>query len=225
MYGDRFHDRGRVYEGPSFGDWPHLAQVKLDYDGDYRLPVRLPLQSTGTRSDRKSAHRIRLISLANNEGRLLWETEPVGTGERAVTAFFAYTGSRGRAELLVEGEPALSFPLGSDEAFEIETPPYRLCYRAEAPRAGMPYGGYVLTMDAGREGPIALGAKFMSGMSVEPMFVSLDMRRTQAKALADLAARCDVGQKRRVVGVGRITEAETNSYPKDTGRWFVAEVF
>ena len=227
LYGDRFRDQERVYEGPSFGDWPHLAQVKLDYDGDYRLPVRLPLQSADTRSDRKSAHRIRLVSLANNEGRLLWETEPVGTEERAVAAFFAYTGSRGRAELLVEGEPVLSFPLGSDRDFEIEAPPYRLCFRVDPPRASMPYGGYVLTMDNKTEGtgPIALGAKFVSGMSVESMFVSLDMRRTDAKALVDLAARCDIGQQRHVVGVGRLVEAETNSYPKDTGRWSVAEVF
>ena len=225
LYGDRFRDQERVYEGPSFGDWPHLAQVKLEYDGDYRLPVRLPLRSAGTRSDRESVHRIRLISLANNEGRLLWETEPVGPEERAAAAFFAYTGSRGRAELLVEGQPVLSFPLGSDRDFEIKTPPYRLCYRVEPPRAGMPYGGYVLTLDARREGPIALGAKFLSGMSVETMFVSLDMTRTEAKALVDLAARCEIPQERHVVGVGRIVEAERNSYPQDTGRWSVAEVF
>ncbi len=201
--------------------------MKLEYDGDYRLPVRLPLRSAGTRSDRESVHRIRLISLANNEGRLLWETEPIGTEERAATAFFAYTGSRGQADFLVAGAPILSFPLGSDEDFEIETSPYRLCHRAGPPRSGMPYGGYLLTMDkaSGREGPVALGARFLSGMSVEPMFVSLDMRRTEATALAELAARCDVGQERHVVGVGRIVEAEANSYPKDTGRWSVAEVF
>jgi len=227
LYGDRFRDQERAYEGPSFGDWPHLAQVKLEYDGDYRLPVRLPLRSAGTRSDRKSVHRIRVISLANNEGRLLWETEPISSAGPVAAAFFAYTGRRGRAALLVEGEPVLSFPLGSDEDFEIEAPPYRLCHRAAPPRAGMPYGGYVLTMSEAprREGPIALGARFLSGMSVEPMFVSLDMRRTDAKALAELTARCGVGQEHRVVGAGRIVEAETNSYPADTGRWSVADVF
>ena len=57
------------------------------------------------------------------------------------------------------------------------------------------------------------------------MFVSLDTRRTDAAALLDLAARCDIPQERRLVGIGDIVEAETNSYPQDTGRWSVADVF
>jgi hypothetical protein len=45
VYGDRYQGQEGWYEGPSFGDWPHLAAVKLEYDGDYRLPIRRRLET------------------------------------------------------------------------------------------------------------------------------------------------------------------------------------
>lgn len=171
-----------------------------------------------------SVHRIRVITLTRNVGRLLWETESVAKGPLAAP-FYAYSGKRGRAQLVVDGGPALSFPLGSDADFEIDVPPYRLCYRAEPPRADMPYGGYVLTMDSTRQGPIPLEVTFTSGMSIEPIFMSLDTRRTDPEDLSDLVARCATDEGRALASFGRIVEAETNSYPADTGRWSVDEVF
>jgi len=53
--GDRFGDQASVYEGPSFGDWPHLVPVKLQYDGDYRIPIRIGLGSTDSRSGQRDA--------------------------------------------------------------------------------------------------------------------------------------------------------------------------
>ena len=217
LFSDRFREQDRVYEGPSFGDWPHLAQAKLEYDGDYRLPVRLPLASASTESSGRSRHRIRIISLGSNEGRLVWETEPATAGEHTAFAFYAYSGQRGEASLAIGDEVAATFPLGSADDFDIEG----LCYRAEPPRGDMAYGGYVLFTTPTQDGPVPLTVHYRSGMSIEPMFMSLDTRPFDA---SELVARCtadDVPAR----GVGAIIEAETNSYPADTGRWTVADVF
>ncbi len=90
LYGDRFAAQQQRYEGPSFGDWPHLAALKLEYDGDYRIPVRTPLRSAGTRSFAldehggrtllASVHRVRVLSLETRMGRLQWESEPIRVG-------------------------------------------------------------------------------------------------------------------------------------------------
>jgi hypothetical protein len=58
-------------------------------------------------------------------------------------------------------------------------------------------------------------------MSIEPMFMSLDTRPFDVAALV---ARC-TDEMIPARGVGAILEAETNSYPADTGRWSVADVF
>lgn len=217
LFGDRFAAQDRVYEGPSFGDWPHLAQVKLEYDGDYRLPVRTPLASASSESSTESQLRIRIITLESNEGRLVFESEPVEAGERTAIAFYAYSGRRGEATLLVEDELAAVFPLGSTEDFDIGN----LCYRAESPRGGMAYGGYVVLTTPERSGPVQLTVRFRSGMSIEPMFISLDRRMFE---VADLVSRCTEDHV-RAVGVRTILQAESNSYPSDTGRWSVASVF
>ena len=218
LFGDRFRDQERLYDGPSFGDWPHLAQVKLEYDGDYRLPVRLLLSSAGTESNTRSAHRIRVITLSSNEGRLLWETEPVSAGVRTAVAFYAYSGRRGDAEIVIGGTPVARFPLGSADDFDTTD---GLCYRAEPPRGDMAYGGYVLFVEPARDGPVPLTVRFRSGMSIEPMFISLDIRASDLSALVARCTEDDVATS----GFGRIVEAETNSYPADTGRWSVADVF
>ena len=217
LFGDRFRDQERVYEGPSFGDWPHLAQVKLEYDGDYRLPVRRQLASSSTGSEPGSRHRIRVVTLASNEGRLVWETEAVDAGVRTALAFYAYSGSRGEARLAVDDEVVATFPLGSREDFDIDG----LCYRAGPPRGDMAYGGYVMLIESAHDGPVSLSVQFRSGMSITPMFISLDTRPFDISALV---ARCTHG-KVPARGFGAILEARTNSYPTDTGRWSVADVF
>src|SRR5207237_2130124 len=84
LRGDRFAGEDREYEGPSFGDWPHYAALKIEYDGDYRIPLSLPLASAGTESfvrlrsgalERvRGVHRIRIVVPATDEGWLEWES-------------------------------------------------------------------------------------------------------------------------------------------------------
>jgi 4-amino-4-deoxy-L-arabinose transferase-like glycosyltransferase len=234
VYGDRFREQEAWYEGPSFGDWPHLAAVKLEYDGDYRLPVRRPLESTetssfivneeGSLSRFHGVHRVRILEIGQNEGRLSWESEPLPRTDRAAVGFFAYSGKTGSAELLVDGTVSATFPLGSTEDFDVSGPGHRLCHRAEPPRGDMAYGGYVLFTRAERAGPVSLSVRFLSGMSAEPLFFSLDQRR-DADRLRTLVGDCEPGgQGALVEGVGRILDATANHYPEDTGRWSVVSV-
>ncbi len=244
LYGDRFRRQQRLYEGPSFGDWPHLAAVKLEYDGDYRLPNQFPLESTRTRSYVLTAsgeriltpavHRIRIITLKSNEGYLEWESDDLpgqkesalGSYAYSALGFYAYSGNKAPAELLIDGRPVLDFPLGSPTDFDVEAPPFRLCYQAEPPRGGMAYGGYFLTTPAGESGgALSLMVRFRSGMSIERMFFSLDMR-DHSEDLAALAARCNIPSDTiRVNGAARVIDASLNAYPEHTGRWSVAEIF
>jgi 4-amino-4-deoxy-L-arabinose transferase-like glycosyltransferase len=233
-YGDRFGEQEEVYEGPSFGDWPNLAQVKLEYDGDYRLPVRLELESAGTtsyvvsrdgaRSPFRGVHRIRVLELGTNEGRLSWETAPAAAAGEAAIGFFAYSGKTGPASMLLEEMPAVTFPLGSGEDFEIEAPPHRLCHRAEPARGGMAYGGYVLFTPAKRAGPFALTVRFLSGMSAEPLFFSLDQRKDGERLSALISACQPPTGAMTLDGVGRVLDATRNHYPENTGRWSVVSV-
>src|SRR5262249_30183975 len=140
LRGDRFAGQDRDYEGPSFGDWPHYAALKIEYDGDYRTPVRLPLGSVGTasavlrRSGERAAlagvHRVRVLVPGTNEGWLDWETAAVPATGGAL-AFAAYSGTRGEAELGADGAPVLRFPLGANEDFDVSANGWRLCQRAE----------------------------------------------------------------------------------------------
>jgi 4-amino-4-deoxy-L-arabinose transferase-like glycosyltransferase len=234
VYGDRFEDQKRVYEGPSFGDWPHLAQVKLEYDGDYRLSVRRPLASSdsssfvvsrdGSRSEFPGVHRIRLIELGTNEGRLSWETEPARDPGTAAIAFYAYSGTRGSAEMLLEATKVLTFPLGSAEDFDFDAPPHRLCHRSEPSRGGMAYGGYVLFTPAEGARPRFLTVRFRSGMSIEPLFFSLDQRDEEDRLRALVSECMPPPDAVPVDGVSRILDATRNRYPEDTGRWSVVSV-
>jgi hypothetical protein len=236
LNGDRFRDQNKVYEGPSFGDWPHLAAIKLEYDGDYRLPVRLPLQSADTKSyvidssgerrPTRSVHRIRIVTLQSNEAELRWETPPVTSAEELALGFFAYSGRNGSGELFVGDEYALTFPLGSGEDFEIEQAPYRLCHRAEPPNGDTAYGGYILLMPPEeRDGPVPLSVRFRSGMSIEALFFSLNVDENPEK-LRELAEHCEVPDTGSLLnGAFRVVDASRNRYPEDTGRWSVRDVF
>src|SRR5262249_62033167 len=107
LFGDRFSGQGSRYEGPSFGDWPHLSAARLEYDGDYRLPVRTELASVSTQSVRveddgarrslREVYRIRVVTLRSDEGRLSWEYDAPAAA--SCHAFRAYSGTRGAADL------------------------------------------------------------------------------------------------------------------------------
>ena len=235
LRGDRFAAQERVYEGPSFGDWPHFVALKLEYDGDYRIPVRASLGSAFTRSavldpsggprPVSAVHRIRVITLGSNEGQIRWETAPSPGAPEVAMGWAAYSGNRGQGELRVAGRRVLDVPLGRREDFDVAAPPYRLCHRAEPPRQDKPYGVYLLVGPAGPLGqPLPLELRFRTGMSVDPMFYVVDRRR-DPKELADAAARCGAGGLPFVHGASRVLDATRNNYPEDTGRWTAAAVY
>jgi 4-amino-4-deoxy-L-arabinose transferase-like glycosyltransferase len=234
LFGDRFRDAERVYDGPSFGDWPHVAAPKLEYDGDYRLPVRRPLASQGSRSFRlerdgtrramKEVLRIRIVSLASNEAHFSWRSAPRGKARAKGVAFYAYSQGNASADLFVDEERTLSFPLASEEDFEIREDGYRLCHRAQGTKGEHAYGAYVLAFPAQRSDPATLLTRYRSGMSLRPLLFSLDPEGDPA-ALVELAEQCGLQKREVVVDGAEIVSASSNSYPEDTGRWSVAEVY
>jgi hypothetical protein len=233
LRGDRFASQDREYEGPSLGDWPNYAALKIEYDGDYRIPVRVPLASLGTasavlrRSGERVAvpgvHRVRVLVPGTNEGWLDWESGALGPAGGALV-FAAYSGTRGEAELRVAGAPVLRFPLGAREDFDVSAERGRLCHRAEAPRQDRAYGDYVLFVPPPAvAGPLPLRVSYRAGMSQEPMFFVID-RRASSADLASAARRCGVTGD-VIDGAARIADATHNNYPEDTGRWTVAAVY
>jgi hypothetical protein len=233
LRGDRFTGQDREYEGPSLGDWPNYVALKIEYDGDYRIPVGLPLGSVDTESavvrrsgERRvipAVHRIRVVVPGSNEGWIDWETAPAAASRATAFVFAAYSGTRGEAELRVAGVPALRFPLGAREGFDVSGGGWRLCHRAEPPRQDRAYGEYVLAGPAPARAPVALRAAYRAGLSQEPMFFVID-RRAISSDLARAARACGV-EGAVTDGAARILDGTRNNYPEDTGRWTVAGVF
>jgi hypothetical protein len=233
LRGDRFTGQDREYEGPSFGDWPNYVALKIEYDGDYRIPVSVPLGSVDTESavrrrsgDTKAiaaVHRIRVLVPGTNEGRIDWETAPAAATGPTAFVFAAYSGTRGEAELRVAGRPEVRFPLGAPESFEVTGGEWRLCHRAEPPRQDRGYGEYVLVGPAPARAPVALSVAYRAGLSQEPMFFVIDRRAISAD-LVRAARACGV-QGAVTDGAARIVDGTRNNYPEDTGWWTVAGVF
>jgi hypothetical protein len=241
---DRFRREQRVYEGPSFGDWPHAVALKLEYDGDYRVPVELPLGSVSTRSfvldaqgGRRPApavHRIRLLTLRSNEGWLDWESAPLPRARNVGLAFAAWSGQRGEAQLFAAAAAPFSFPLGARRDFDVAAGAVRLCQRAEGERGEKAYGSYLLlgpTAAVAGPGAFAVGQpvrfhlRFRTGMSQQPMFFVIDRGRPERETAAQ-GARCDAPPGTALVdGAARVLDAAHNNYPEDTGRWAVDRVF
>lgn len=229
---DRFRDQQREFDGPSFGDWPNVSTVKLEHDGDSRLPYRHPLASDETLSFKTRGtqrarvpyvHRVRVVTLLRNEGRLVWRTPKLPAGKPAALVFGAYSGARGEAELLVDGSPELTFPLEAQREFAATGRSVGLCYRALGLRGGMAYGIYVLSVPRdGAGSSLELSVRFRSGMSIEPMFFSVNPRE-QMPSIETLG-QCAPAEP-TLAAVGSIVDARLNGYPESTGRWGVAEVF
>jgi 4-amino-4-deoxy-L-arabinose transferase-like glycosyltransferase len=233
LRGDRFTGQDREYEGPSFGDWPNYVALKIEYDGDYRIPVGVPLASVDTESavvrrsgERRvipAVHRIRVVVPGTNEGWIDWETGPAAASGATTFVFAAYSGTRGEAELRVAGAPTLRFPLGARESFEASGGGWRLCHRAEPPRQDRAYGEYVLVGPAPARAPLPLRVAYRAGLSQEPMFFVID-RRAASSDLVRAARAC--GASGAITdGAALIVDGTRNNYPEDTGRWTVAAVF
>jgi len=229
---DRHREQQLRFDGPSFGDWPRYSTAKLEHVGDYRLPVSLLIESDATRSFRvlpgggrrslRSVLRIRLITLSNDEGRLAWETDaaPAGPG---CFSFYARSGRQGEAALTLAGGPALPFPLGSPHEFMVERDDYRLCYRPESQTSDSEYGEFALVrQQAAPAGSANCEVRFLTGMSLEPLHFSVDVKH----APGDLCRTCAATRTRVVNGARRVSDASRNSYPWDKGRgWSVAAVY
>jgi len=233
LRGDRFTGQDREYEGPSFGDWPNYVALKIEYDGDYRIPAGLPLGSVDTESalwrrsgERKtiaSVHRIRIVVPGTNEGWIDWETAPAASSGPTAFVWAAYSGHRGDAELRVAGAPVISPPLGARESFDMSGGGWRLCYQAEPPRQDRAYGEYVLVGPAPAGAPLSLRLTYRAGLSQEPMFFVID-RRVISKDLVRAARACGV-EGPVTDGAARIVDGTHNNYPEDTGRWTVSAVY
>jgi hypothetical protein len=233
LRGDRFTGQDREYEGPSFGDWPNYVALKIEYDGDYRIPVDLPLGSVDSESavlrrsgERKviaSVHRIRVVVPGTNEGWIDWETAPAAPSGQTAFVFAAYSGTRGDGELRVAGRPVLPLPLGARESFERSGGGWRLCHQAEPPRQDRAYGEYVLVGPAPAGAPLPLRIGYRAGLSQEPMFFVVD-RRAISKDLVRAARACGV-EGALTDGAARIVDGTHNNYPEDTGRWTVSAVY
>jgi hypothetical protein len=238
LRGDRYGGQQRVYAGPSFGDWPHAAGSKLEHDGDYRIPVRRPLMSRATRSfvlgvdgnwePRRALHRVRVVTLGANEGRLTWRTPPLPKAPRLALAFAGSSAGRARtAEVEFGGLRLRGFPLASERDFALDQPPLRLCFQALGRRGEHPYGAYVLTapgVAAGATQPMAV--RFFTGMRDEPVLFALDTRPPEQRPRADAGAGCELPEGTlRVEAYGSDLDARHNNYPQDTGRWRVEQVY
>jgi hypothetical protein len=230
---DHWRDEAHVYEGPSFGDWPHMVAGKLEYDGDYRIPITEPLGSLDTRTlvvdaqrrrkPLRAVARIRIVTLKHDQGWQSWRSGAPSDG-RAALAFSAWSGNRGDAELWVDGAPRLRFPLGSSQDFKVEAGRYRICYCAEAPRGYKPYGTYFFLAPASPTA-VTLEVRFLTGMSTRPMFFIVDRRRPLSERASLLPTSCAEKGTPLLEGVGEVTDAAHNSYPEDTGRWTVDSIY
>jgi hypothetical protein len=155
---------------------------------------------------------------------MLWQSAPTPSQSRVCIGFAAYNGERGEAELQVGGRTRLRFPLGRLRDFEVNAPPYRLCYAAEGERGEKAYGSFFLESPNARAGEaVPLAVRFRSGMSLRPRFFVLDKERPSS-VLAETAC-CREPKMPIVEGAGRIVDDTLNNYPEDVGRWSVSAVF
>jgi hypothetical protein len=238
--GDRFARQHSLYEGPSFGEWREVAGIKFDYDGDARLPVRRSLSSLATTSfvigrdasvrQVRGVHRVRIVTVGSNEGSIRWETAPAPSRRRvafvfaAVSRFTAPGGTKGSADLYMDGQPAVTFPLEPVGSYVIGNPRHELCYGPLPDRRGRSYGAYALLTETPAPGrALTLTVRFRSGLDAEQILFRLAPEAPR-EALV-VALRACLGTTPVVNGAARVLDDSTNRYPELTGRFQVTAVF
>lgn len=229
---DRFAEQERFYDGPSFGDWPHFVPLKLEVDGDYRLGVRRPLGSAGTRTGlvtggvarpSPAVARVRLVALANAAAGTRWTSAPTPARGNVALGFFAWSGVRQDASLWIDGVHALDFVLSERDGLW-RGGGFRLCQRGLGDRGDKAYAALVL------EGPSSgtartLEVRFSTAFARQRAYFVAD-RKGDFAALGPHFAACGVAQTTpRAAGVASVLEASRNSYPEDTGLWRVESVY
>jgi hypothetical protein len=232
---DTQREAEREYDGPSFNEWPHVAGIKFDYDGDSRLRTRRPLASSGTRSYVRDAsggwyasastHRIRVVVLAGNESRISWESGPPPRAPRATLAFSATSGGEGAGTLAVQGAGQIDLPLGRVMPYTVERSPLRLCYQPLPFRRPRPLGAYFLTLPVSSAGEaVQLSVGTTAALSNERSFFLLAERALEE--IRPLAARCRPPVVDPLTAGALRTLNDTQSrYPEQTGRFRVKAVY
>ena len=231
LRGDRFTGQDREYEGPSFGDWPNYVALKIEYDGDYRIPVERPLGSLDTESavvrrsgERRvipAVHRIRIVVPGTNEGWIDWETAPAAASGATAFVFAAYSGTRGEAELRVRGRARAALP--PRRAARASTSPAAAggCAIARSRRARTePTANTCSSVPPRRARPCRSSVRYRAGLSQEPMFFVIDRRAISAD-LVRAARACGVaraGHRRRRPHHRRDPQQLSRKTP-DGGRW------
>ena len=223
----------RVYEGPSFGDWPHFVALKLEYDGDYRIPVRLPLGSAGTRSFAghagRGARRAPSTASASSpsaptKGRPAGRAGPCPTAPEVALGWAACSGNRGQAELRV-ARTARASTFRSGAGTTSRWRPRRIALPSRRSRpAEKAYGGYA-DGPRGRPGaPVPLRAALPHRHERATRCSSWWTAGATLRSFGGLVAPAGppAGRGRRRA---RVIDATRNNYPEDTGRWTVAAVY
>jgi hypothetical protein len=230
-------DRGRDYEGTSFGDWRKVSVYRLLYDGEHRLPVRQVRGGLERHSGRVEDGRVRpvaqdlrigLVVLRPGGARLEWETQPPAASRDTWIAFRAESGRGGEGVLRLGDAatgPGIAFPLASRQPFARESAVLRLTYVPERLGEDRAEGLYLLRVRASlvRAGePLRLSVWLPTRLSTDERYFAV--RPTPASAGARQALGPLVSES-LVEGFGRFVDATRNSYPGDTGPWEIAAVF
>jgi hypothetical protein len=222
LKGDHFRGEQGSYEGPSFGDWPHAVDLKLEYDGDNRIGVRVPLGSLRTESrvlgpdgaprPLRGVLRIRLLTLKNDVGRVVFESAPVPK-EGGSVVFRAFSGRKGDATLAVADHQAATLALGSGD-FEAPGTPFGVCYRRQDEKTGK---GVYLVEGPFDPGPVRFTLRYLTGMSLEPRYFvpDLDARPDEIAAALDGCAR----RTPILVPLARVVDRSGEVYPDTFRSW------
>ena len=175
-------------------------------------------------------HRVRLVTVGANEGSLRWQTVPAPSRQGVAFVFAAWSrfvapgGVRGSADLYVDGQRAVTFPLEPEGSYLLRVPGHELCYRPLPDRRQRSYGAYALLTRAARPGqPLTLTARFRSGLVAEQMLFRL-APEASLDGLAEALRSC-VGTTPIANGAARILDDARNRYPELTGRFEITAVF
>jgi hypothetical protein len=166
--GDIGADTDGVHQGLSLGHWPLVSVYRLMHEGEYRLPVRQPVEPSGRRSFRHGqsfvgTYGVRIVALDDDAGGARWETAEAPSGT-IVTAVWARAGRpapeapRPTAELHT---PAgrLTFELGGKGPWKGDVGEWRYVPTAEYE------GWFVLRSEIKAPGPLQIDVRPWQRMS------------------------------------------------------------
>jgi hypothetical protein len=141
-----------------------------------------------------------------------------------VSRFTAPGGTNRSADLYIDGQPAVTFPLEPAGSYLIGNPRHELCYAPLPDRRGRSYGAYALLTETSAPGQaLTLTVRFRSGLDAEQILFRLAPEAPR-EALVEALQAC-LGATPVVNGAARVLDDSTNRYPELTGRFQVTAVF